>query len=78
MYKCFEGHKPKIKTLLHVFDHTVEPILTYGIEVWDTFEIIKVTGNSLPELINTSDLVLSVLISIPHFSWGPTYNPTVR
>jgi hypothetical protein len=24
-----EGHKPKIKTLLHVFDHTVKPILTY-------------------------------------------------
>jgi hypothetical protein len=32
MYKCFEGHKPKIKTLLpvYVFDHTVKPILTYG------------------------------------------------
>jgi hypothetical protein len=38
MYKCFEGHKPKIKTLLHVFDHTVKPILTYGIEVWGTFD----------------------------------------
>jgi hypothetical protein len=36
MYKCFEGHKPKIKTLLHVFDHTVKPILTYGSEVWGT------------------------------------------
>ena len=35
MYKCFEGHKPKIKTLLpvYVFDHTVKPILTYGSEV---------------------------------------------
>jgi hypothetical protein len=38
MYKCFEGHKPKIKTLLHVFDHTVKPILTYGSEVWGTFD----------------------------------------
>ena len=37
MYKCFEGHKPKIKTLLHVFDHTVKIILTYGSEVWGTF-----------------------------------------
>jgi hypothetical protein len=36
MYKCFEGHKPKIKTLLHVFDHTVKPILTYGSELSDT------------------------------------------
>jgi hypothetical protein len=23
MFKCFEGHKPKNKTLIHVFDHTV-------------------------------------------------------
>jgi hypothetical protein len=38
MYKCFEGHKPKIETLLHVFDHTVKPILTYGSEVWVTFD----------------------------------------
>ena len=38
MYKCFEGHKPKIKTLLHVFDHPVKPILTYGSEVWGTFD----------------------------------------
>ena len=38
MNKCFERHKPKIKTLLHVFDHTVKPILTYGSEVWDTFD----------------------------------------
>jgi hypothetical protein len=41
MYKCFEGHKPKNKTLLHVFDHTVKPILTYGSEVWGTFDLQK-------------------------------------
>ena len=28
----------KIKTLLHIFDHTVKPILTYGSEVWGTFD----------------------------------------
>jgi hypothetical protein len=38
MYKCFEGYQPKIKTLLHVFDHTVKSILTYGSEVWGTFD----------------------------------------
>ena len=27
---CFEGNKPKIKTWLHVFDHTVKPVLLYG------------------------------------------------
>ena len=34
----FVWYKPKIKTLLHVFDHTVKPILTYGSEVWCTFD----------------------------------------
>jgi hypothetical protein len=24
--KCFEHNKPKIKTILHVFDHTVKPV----------------------------------------------------
>jgi hypothetical protein len=41
MYKCFEGHKPKIKTLLHVFDYTVKPILTYGSEVWVFIQSIR-------------------------------------
>jgi hypothetical protein len=25
--KCFQGHSPKIKTILHIFDHTIKPIL---------------------------------------------------
>jgi len=28
--------KPNINTLLHLFDHTVKPILTYGCEIWGT------------------------------------------
>jgi hypothetical protein len=24
--RCFEHHKPKIKAILHVFDHTVKPV----------------------------------------------------
>ena len=27
IWRCFEHHKPKIKTILHVFDHTVKPVL---------------------------------------------------
>ena len=39
--KCFEHHKPKIKTLLHVFDHTIKPVLLYGSEIWGTFSVEK-------------------------------------
>ena len=35
--KCFEHNKPKIKTILHVFDHTVKPVLLYGSEMWGIF-----------------------------------------
>ena len=38
IYKIFKGHKPKIKTLLHIFDHTVKPILTYGSEIWGALD----------------------------------------
>ena len=39
--KCFEHHKPKIKTILHVFDHTVKPVLLYGSEIWGSFPVQK-------------------------------------
>ena len=39
--KCFEHHEPKIKTLLHVFDHTIKPVLLYGSEIWDIFSAEK-------------------------------------
>ena len=32
--QCFEHHKPKIKTLIHVFDHTIKPVLLYESEIW--------------------------------------------
>ena len=32
--QCFQGHSPKIKTILHIFDHTIKPILLYGSEIW--------------------------------------------
>lgn len=30
--KCFEHKTPKIKTILHVLDHTVQPASLYGSE----------------------------------------------
>jgi hypothetical protein len=39
--KCFQGHSPKIKTILHIFDHTIKPILLYGSEMWGSFPAQK-------------------------------------
>jgi hypothetical protein len=39
--KCFQGHSPKIKTILHIFDHTIKPILLYGSEIWGSFPAQK-------------------------------------
>jgi hypothetical protein len=38
----FDLYKPKIKTLLHIFDHTVKPVLLYGSEVWGTSMVNKI------------------------------------
>ena len=38
---CFQGHSPKIKTILHIFDHTIKPILLYGSEIWGSFPAQK-------------------------------------
>jgi hypothetical protein len=40
--KSFNLYKPKIKTLLHIFDHTVTPVLLYGSEVWGTSMVNKI------------------------------------
>lgn len=37
LQKDFFSLNPKIHTSLHVFDHTVKPILLYGCEIWGTF-----------------------------------------
>jgi hypothetical protein len=44
MCKCFSGHQPKIKTLLHVFDHTVKLVLMYGSEIWGDFASNKLSS----------------------------------
>jgi hypothetical protein len=42
LLKSFNLYKPKIKTLLHIFDHTVKPVLLYGSEVWGTSMVNKI------------------------------------
>lgn len=44
LIKSFDGHKPNIKTLIHLFDHTVKPVLMYGSEIWGYFHGFKLSS----------------------------------
>ena len=37
LQKDFLSHNPNIGTRIHVFDHTIKPILLYGSEIWGSF-----------------------------------------
>lgn len=37
LQKDFLSHNPNPKTSIHVFDHTIKPILLYGCEIWGSF-----------------------------------------
>ena len=39
--KWFSNISPKLDTLLHLFDHTAEPIMLYGSEIWGTVNILS-------------------------------------
>ena len=39
--KCFSNISPKLDMLLHLFEHTVEPIMLYGSEIWGTVNILS-------------------------------------
>lgn len=39
MKKDFLSLYPSIKTSIHVFDHTIKPILLYGSEIWGIFNV---------------------------------------
>ena len=39
--KCFSNISPKLDTLLHLFEHIVEPIMLYGSEIWGTVNILS-------------------------------------
>ena len=40
MIKCFNDKKKKLKTLIHVFDYTVKPVLYSG-DIWGSFRSDK-------------------------------------
>ena len=37
LQKYFLSLNPNVSTALHVFDHTIKPILLYGCEIWGSF-----------------------------------------
>ena len=39
--KCFSNMRPKLDTLLHPFERTVEPIMLYGSEIWGTINSLS-------------------------------------
>ena len=39
MTKCFSNTTPNLDTLIHLFEHTIEPIALYGSEIWGTVNI---------------------------------------
>lgn len=44
-FKSFKDQRPKVKTFLHTFDHTVKSVLLYGSEIWGAFGSNKVKNN---------------------------------
>lgn len=39
--KSFENDRPRINTILHIFDHTITSIFLYGSEIWGIFSSQK-------------------------------------
>lgn len=39
---------PDIKTTIHIFDHTIKPILLYGAEIWGYFNPFAKKKNHIP------------------------------
>ena len=44
LIQSFDGHKPNIKTLIHIFDHTVKPVLMYGSEICGYFHGFRLSS----------------------------------
>jgi hypothetical protein len=43
----FHAPVPNVNTVLHLFDHTICPILLYGCENWGTLSAYKINNNNL-------------------------------
>jgi exonuclease III len=41
--KCFSEGVPSVHTGLHIFDHTIKPVLMYGSEIWGEFDTRRTT-----------------------------------
>lgn len=41
LYKSIKSASPSLKTLLHIFDHTIKPIVLYGSEIWGMINITQ-------------------------------------
>jgi hypothetical protein len=50
LYKDFLSHNTDVKTYIHVFDHTILPILLYGCEIWGYFNTLtaRFRNESIP------------------------------
>lgn len=41
LYKDLRNASPSVKTLFHIFDHTIKPIALYGCENWGILNLTK-------------------------------------
>ena len=41
LYKYLKNASPSVKTLFHIFDHTIKPIALYGCENWGILNLTK-------------------------------------
>ena len=49
--KYFDSSHTSIKTFIHLFDHTIKPIIIYGSEIWGTIKMPNFeTNNFIPKL----------------------------
>ena len=39
--KCYSNMTPKLDTIIDLFEHTVEPVVLYGSEIWGTVNILS-------------------------------------
>ena len=51
LLKSFYPQPPNIKTSFHIFDHTIQPIITYGSEIWGPFSSQKLLSKKIIYLI---------------------------
>ena len=56
LYRDMKSTSPSIKSLLHIFDHTIKPIVLYGCENWGMLHLTaKRKKSNLFEIYKDSD-----------------------